>query len=245
MTMTRSEALYRAYAEKSDAKNGKKRWRKSIKPTQVGYNDGTGLYCEKSQKFPYFARCPSCEKVFLDTQLASLAHLSKCDAKGFLTFHSVKALDEEVVSKIDRQIFNWRQEAEKSAEDFLPEVTCTVDGYGSSNVHKRTRAKLSDIMKSAEAVDNTNVREKSFTVRDEKKVIVGKLRVVHGAGQEDVKTELTQRIVNMPLYWNVARKRKVTVDFEENLNFKCKRRTSPEELFSEPLIEHYEEALEK
>ena len=104
--------------------------------------------------------------------------------------------------------------------------------------------KLSDIMKTAEPVDDTNVREKSFTVRDEKKVIVGKLRVVHGADQEEIKTELTKRVVNMPLFQNVARKRKVTVDFEENLKFKCRRRTSPEELFSEALIEHYEKNLE-
>ena len=231
------------YLLKGKISVGKERWGKSIKPTQVGYNDRTGIYCEKSQKFPFFANCPSCDKVFLDTQMASLAHLSKCDVKGFLTFHSVKALDEGIVGKIDKQIFNWKQEAEKSAKDFQPTITCTIDGYGSSNVNKRTRVKLSNIMKTAEPVDDTNVCEKSFVVRDETKELVGNLRIV-GADQGEIKTELTRRVVSMPLFRNVAKKRKVTVDFEQNLKYKCARRTSPEELFVDAFIEHYEKQVE-
>ena len=73
--------------------------------------------------------------------------MSKCDVRGFMTFHSQKALDEGVVSDVDRKIFRWKSQAEKTVKEFQPTVTCTVDGYGATNVSKHARKKLAELRK--------------------------------------------------------------------------------------------------
>ena len=176
----------------------------------------------------------------MDTQMASLSHLSQCNVKGFMNFHSQKALDEGVLGKVDKQIFAWKKQAEKAAKEFMPEVTCSVDGYGGSNVHKTSRVKLIELMETkADAIEDTNIREKHFVVKDEEKTLVGKLRFIHEPGQEKVKTKLRQRIVNMPSFWSVAQKRKADVDLDRNFQFKCSRRTSSDELFADAWREHF------
>ena len=141
---------------------------------------------------------------------------------------------------VDRKIFRWKSQAEKTVkEEFQPTVTCTVDGYGSTNVHKHTREKLVDIMKTAEPMAGTNVREKNFVIREKSTGLVGNLRIV-GSDQRKIKTELPNKTLNMPLFQNIAKKRKVTVDFKRNVKYRCQRRTSPRELFHDARVEQYQ-----
>ena len=132
-------------------------------------------------------------------------------------------------------------------KEFVPEVTCTVDGYGGSNIRKTKRAKLRDIMENAGVAvkNNATIREKRFVVKDKKKRLAGGLRVIHEPGQEDVKAKLTERLVNMPSFWKVAEKRKANLeDFsEENLKRKCTRRSPHQELFDDAWNEHLDEVF--
>jgi hypothetical protein len=249
LTMTRAEALFRAYAEKSDKKNKKVRWPKSWKPDdeRVKYEGELGVYCTKAHKFPFFAKCPgTCQRIFMDTQMASADHLSSCDLMGFANYHSQKALDEGVVDEVDRLIFKWKEDADKAVKDFIPEVTITVDGCGGSNIRKtkgdKLKDKLKDIIKN-EAVavkNNPTIRAKRFVKRNENKGIAGGMRVIYDPGQEKVKAELTEMVVNMPSFRKMVVKRKANLeDFsEENLKRKCTRRSSQKELFDDGWQEH-------
>ena len=80
-------------------------------------------------------------------------------------------------------------------------------------------------------------------IREKATELVGNLRIV-GADQGKIKTELAEKVLSMPLFRNVAKKRKVTVDFAQNLKYKCQRRTSPQELFLDACIEHYGKEVE-
>ena len=165
--------------------------------------------------------------------------MSACDVMGFLTYHSQKVLDEPLVSQVDKDVFKWRQEAFKAAEDAknLPVVTCTVDGYGSSYVHTKSQETLAEIVKaeSAEGDDREKVRYKSFRVKNRRKEVRGKVRLVHEVNQENTRNVMVEKALNMPLYLNVAKKRGVKYDLVENAKLKCKRRTTPSELFGATL----------
>ena len=113
LAMTRSEALFRKFAE-STKKGEKDRWPKKVKPNTPGYaynDDGTEVFSERFDKFPFFTKCGECSKTMMDTEIASLPHLRNCGLKGFMTYHSQKALDEGVVGENDKRIFNWKESA--------------------------------------------------------------------------------------------------------------------------------------
>ena len=149
LAMTRSEGLFRAFAESS--KQGvKQRWPKSVKPNTKGYDyedDGTSIFSERFNKFPFFIRCGDCSRVMMDTEISSSQHLLNCGIKGFMTYHSQKLLDDGVVSETDRRILKWKETAEETVKNFQPTISCTVDGYGASNREKHTREKLSQVRK--------------------------------------------------------------------------------------------------
>ena len=126
LAMTRSEGLFRAFAE-STKKGVKKRWLKSVKPNTKGFDykdDGTSIFSERFNKFPFFTRCGSCSRVMMDTEISSLQHLVNCDIKGFMTYHSQKSLDDGVVSETDRRILKWKETAEETVKNFQPTISC-------------------------------------------------------------------------------------------------------------------------
>ena len=244
LAMTRSEAKWRAHAERSSQKSNKDRWSKSVKPTEMGYNDGTGIYCTSSRKFPKFATCSACQKVYLDTQLASKGHLAQCDLRGFMTYHAQKARDEGILSDVDRKIFRWKSQAEKTVkEQFQPTVTCTVDGYGAASVNRRTRKTLADIMETVEPLAGTNVRVKNIVISEKSTGLTGKLRIL-GSDEGKLKTELANKALNLPLFKDVAKKRKISVDYGRNMKARCQRRTTPRELFLHSHVEEYQSHLQ-
>ena len=254
LTMTRAESKFRNHAERAE-KGVKDRWPKSWKPDDpwVNYEDETGLYSTRSHKFPFLVRCPGvCQQIFMDTQMASKAHLLKCDLKGFTNYHSQKILDEAITDKVDRLIFDWKKEADRRAKlvkDFVPEVSITVDGYGGTSIHKVQRKPLIDIMKkeSVPIADNVDIRARGFVKRAKNKRVVGGLRVVYQPGQEDLKAILAEELVNMPAFKKKVAKRKASIeDFsDENLKRKCTRRSSHHELFDAAWNEYNEYLDEK
>ena len=238
LAMTRSEGKFRAYAESVKA-GSKQRWKKSVKPDTEGYyyeDDGTSVYSERFQKFPYFIRCGGCSRVMMDTEVASLPHLQYCGIKGFMMYHSQKLIDDGVVSEADRRILKWKDSIEKAAENFQPTISCTVDGYGGSNKEKSSRKRLRKVMKKAEVKDG--YRAKQLIVKDEEEDLAGNLRIIGTEiDQQKFKTELTDKVLQLSAFDNLVRKRKMCLDVATNQKRKCTRRTTPRELF---LDAHYE-----
>ena len=160
-----------------------------------------------------------------------------------MTYHSQKALDEGVVSENDKRIFNWKEAADKAVKDFHPTITCTIDGYGYRNVEKKTRERLGDMMKKVEPVDG--YRAKKLIVRDGVDELSGNLRIIGTVvDQVKLKTELTQRVLNMSSFRSVVKKRKMSLDVKDNLKKKCARRTSPHDLLIDAFTEHVEAEIE-
>ena len=253
LTMTRGEGLFRAFAEKSDKPNGKERWLKSWKPDEdrcAEYEGNLDVYCTQARKFPFFTRCPgACKRIFMDTEMASVDHLSSCDLMGFANYHSQKALDAGVVDEVDRLMFRWKEDAEKAVKNFIPEVTITVDGVGGRSFRKnkvdKTTEKLKDIVKrEAVAVEkNPRIRAQRFVKKNEHKGVAGGMRVIYQSGQEEVKEKLTAMVVNMSSFKKMAEKRKVNMEDlnEKNLKRKCSRRTTQKELFDDRWKEHFDQ----
>ena len=161
--------------------------------------------------------------------------MSECDVRGFLTYHSQKILDEPLVGQVDKDVFKWRQEAVKLAEDAkkLPVVTCTIDVYGSSRVHTKSQKTLAEFCEAeaAKKDDGKKVHYRRFGLRNEKKEVCGKVRLVHEVNQESVRNAMVEKSLSMPLYLNVAKKKGVMHDLVKNAQLKCKRRSKPSELF--------------
>ena len=253
LTMSRAEALFRAYAERSDKKSGKDRWKKSRKPDDepVEYVENTGVYCKQARKYPNFVQCPGvCKRPFMDTEMASREHLLICDLQGFTNFHAQKALGEALVDDVDRSIFNWHKEMEKKAKEakeFLPEIALSLDGYGGSNPRKRCGKELKVIMKEEgkPLKKNPAIHAKRFVKRGESKNVVGGMTVLHAPGQDKVKAELTEHVVSMPSFKKMAVKRKVDLEefSDENLNRKCARRSRQKELFGDAWDEYIDEVF--
>ena len=245
LAMTRSQGLFRAYAESTRA-GVKKQWPKSVKPNTKGYDykdDGTSIFSERFNKFPYFTRCGGCSRVMMDTEIASLPHLVHCDIKGFMTYHSQKLLDDGVVSETDRRILKWKETAEETVKNFQPTISCTVDGYGASNREKHTRKKLSQVMK--KVVPKDGYRAKLLIVKDEENDFSGNLRIIGTvADQGKLKTELTEKVLKLSAFDNLVRKRKMSLDVESNQKRKCVRRTSPPELFIDAWNEHLQAEID-
>ena len=246
LAMTHSEATFRKYAESQ--KSGEKvRWPKRVKPNTVGYaykDDGTSVFSERFGKFPFFIRCVSCQKTMMDTEIASLPHLRCCGLKGFMTYHSQKVMDDPVVSENDRRIFNWKESAEQAVEDFHPTITTTVDGYGRRNVEKKSRQRVDALVKKVEPVNG--YRAKTLVVRDEEADVSGSLRIVGTINdQVKLKRDLTRRVVNLSSFSSEVKKRKMTLNVEENLQRKCTRRTSTRDLLFEPYCEYLRAEIER
>ena len=175
----------------------------------------------------------------MDTQVASLPHLRYCGLKGFMTYHSQKALDDGVVSENDRRIFNWKESAEEAVKDFHPTITTTIDGYGRKNVEKSSRKRVGALVKKVKPVDG--YRAKTLVVRDEEAELSGNLRIIGTVvDQVKLKTELTQRVLNLSSFGSVVRKRKMSLDVKANLKKQCVRRTSPHDLFIDSFTENIE-----
>ena len=205
------------------------------------FSDETGLYCTSARKFPKFVTCPTCQKIYLDTQLASKEHLAQCDLRGFMTYHAQKSLgDESILSDIDRKIFRWKSQAEKTVkEQFQPTVTCTVDGYGAASVNRRSRKTLADLMENVKPLAGTNVRQKHIVVSKKSTGLTGIVRVL-GPAEGKLKTELAIQTLNLPKFKEVVKKRKITVDYGRNMKARCERRTLAKELFPHPHVEEYQ-----
>ena len=245
LAMTRSQAKFRKFAE-SSKKGEKSRWPKSVTPNTEGVNheDGTGIFNERMGKFPFFTKCGSCSQILMDTQLASKAHLGGCDVKGFATFHSMKALDEGVVSANDRRIFRWKEEAENAAKEFKPTITCTIDGYGYYSKDKRTHVRLGETMKKVAPVNGYRARK--LTVKDETTATTGHVRIISTVeDHRNIKTDLTERVLKLSSFKHVVKKRKMILDVDDNQLRKCTRRTSAHELLVESFIEYHTEEVEE
>ena len=254
LTMSREESIFRAFAEKSDKPNKKERWGKSWKPDEERcsqYEGTLDVWCAQSRKFPYFAICPgACKRTYMDTEMASVDHLSSCDVLGFANFHSQRALDEGVVDDVDRLMFTkWKDDAEKAVKNFIPEVAITVDGMGGRSFRKNkgdnTSEALIDIVKK-EAVPlkkNPSIRAQRFVKKNEHKGVAGGMRVIYQSGQEEVKEKLTAMVVNMSSFKKMAEKRKVNMEDlnEKNLKRKCSRKTTQKELFDDRWKEHFDQ----
>ena len=238
LAMTRAEALWRAYAEKSDKASKKERWNKTVTPKEMGYPDDTGLYCINTLKYPKFVTCASCEKVYLDTQIASREHLAKCDLRGFMTYHAKKSLgDESILSDGDRSIFKWKSVAEKAVkEKFLPTVICTLDGYGAETVSRNSKRTMADLMKERKPWPGTEVRQKRIVVGEKVGELTGRVQLL-GPAEENLKTELVAQALSLPKVKEAVQKRKITVDYGRNVVARCQRRTYMKELFPPPHIE--------
>ena len=253
LAMTRSEALYRKYAE-SVKQGEKERWPKKVKPNTPGYpyeDDYTDIFSVKFSKFPFFVTCDDCSTIMMDTEIASLHHLRNCGLKGFMTYHSQKSLDEGVVSENDRRIFKWKESAEDKIkqvnegkevdeiQDFNPTIVCTVDGYGRKSVEKSSRKRAAELLKEVEPVNG--YRAKKLVIKDEKEGIRGNVRIVGTEGdQVKIKKELTKRVLNLSSFDRSVKKRKLSLDIESNLKKKCARKTSALDLLLDPYVEHCE-----
>ena len=238
LAMTRAEAKFRAYAE--SVKSGTKdRWKKSVKPDTPGvkYDEVTGLYNSDFQKFPFFMRCESCDAVMLDTEVASAPHLERCGIQAFMTYHSQKLIEKEgVVSGADRRIFRWKDSIEKVVEKFQPTVSLTVDGYGGNDKETSSRKKVKKVMKKAQVKDG--YRSKELIIKDEDDGFDGNLRIIGTeTDQKRFKSELKDKVFQLPAFDNLVRKRKMDIDVKANQKRKCTRRTAPNDLF---LDAHFE-----
>jgi len=247
LSMSRAEALFRQFAEKSDVKHGKVRWKKSRKPDDepVVYEENSSVYCFQARKYPNYVQCPGvCKRTFMDTEMASKEHLLICDLQGFTTFHAQKALGEALVDDVDRSIFNWHKEMEKKvdkAKEFLPEIALSVDGFGGSRPRKKCGKEMKTIMKE-EALPlekNPAIHAKRF-VKKERNNVVGGMTVLLTFGQDEVKAELTEQVVSMPSFNKMAEKRKIDLaEFtDENLKRKCARKSLRKELFGDAWKEY-------
>ena len=113
--------------------------------------------------------------------------------------------------------------------------------YGASNREKKTREKLSDLMKKVEPKDG--YRAKKLIVKDDE--LSGNLRIIGTVvDQGKLKTELTQKVLKLSAFRNVVKKRKMSLDVESNQKKKCARRTSPPELFVDAFNEHLEAEID-
>ena len=62
--------------------------------------------------------------------------------------------------------------------------------------------------------------------------------------QGKLKTELTQKVLNMAPFRSVVKKRKMSLDVKSNLKKKCARRTSPHDLLIDAFTEHLEAEIQ-
>ena len=86
---------------------------------------------------------------------------------------------------------------------------------------------------------------KKLIVKDEEDELSGNLRIIGTVvDQGKLKTELTQKVLNMAPFRSVVKKRKMSLDVESNQKKKCARRTSPHELFIDAFNEHLEAEIE-
>ena len=245
LAMTRSQGVFRAYAESTKA-GRKKQWPKSVKPNTKGYHyddDGTSIFSERFGKFPFFIRCVGCLRVMMDTEVASLSHLVNCGVMGFMTYHSQKLLDDGVVSETDRRVLQWKENAEDSLKNFQPTISCTVDGFGANSRDNPARRKLKKVMKKVSPKDG--YRAKLFSIKDEENDLSGNLRIIGTiSDQGKLKTELTEKVLKLSAFNNLVRKRKMSIDVASNQKKKCARRTSPDEMLIDVWTERVEAEID-
>ena len=195
---------------------------------------------EQCCKYPHFVDCEACEQTFPDTQLASANHLNACSLVGFMKFHSVKVIDEPVVTEVDQKIFSWRQTALKTYKA-LPEVLVTLDGVGmgSNNLTREasnvTKKKLRNPTAS---MSDPHFQMKQYPVS--RKVlyddgseteIVASVQLVHNYNHFRKKKTMIQEALDFPVFRNVVMKRVADFDIGENSKRSCRRKTKTEDLF--------------
>ena len=235
LIMTRAEAEFRAYAESSNKKAGKRRLGKALKPTDLGWADETGLYCMKAGKYPHFSKCTSCEQILPDTQFATEKHLIECDVRGFASFHSQKILDDPLVGKVDKKIFEFKKIAMNRAEEVkkVPAVLCTVDGFGSSGSKYEGQKTLSEFCEDqfSNRNDGKKIHYGTMSFKNEKNEVYAKVKLVHEVNQASLKKELVEKSYKMPLFVKAVRKKGLKHDLVWNADQKCGRKSEPSELF--------------
>ena len=89
-------------------------------------------------------------------------------------------------------------------------------------------------------------RAKILVVKDEEEELSGNLRIIGTVvDQVKLKTELTQRVLNLSSFESFVKKRKMSLDVRNNLKEKCVRRTSPRDLLIDPFFEHVKAEIAK
>ena len=94
-------------------------------------------------------------------------------------------------------------------------------------------------METVEPLAGTNVREKNIVISEKSTGLTGKLRIL-GSDEGKLKTELANKTLNLPLFKDVAKKRKISVDYARNMKARCQRRTTPRELFLHAHVEQHQ-----
>ena len=89
-------------------------------------------------------------------------------------------------------------------------------------------------------------RARKLTVKDETTKTTGQVRIISTMGNHrNIKTDLTDRVLQMSSFKHVVKKRKLIIDVDDNQLKKCVRRTSAHELLVESFIEYNTEEVEE